>query len=640
MKLIVRKLMYIAIAMLFALTCSFVSAAPLPVEAFGKLPEARQVTLSPDGNKFAFLRNIKGSIYIGVTDLLKNKTKYIVKTDNEKFKIARYIWANNDTILISANYPVRQRTFKYSESRLLKINVNDSNAVATSVIKYHKKDHVSQFQTNIIDMLPDDPDHILMVLDLKTPNQPDVYKINLHSSKKRSLVYRGKSYINDWMTDRQHRVRLGFGRDETKIFFRLLDLKSEKWRNIWEYEIFDAPDITPLGFGLDPNQLYIRALHKARYAIFKVDVSKHELTKELVYADANYDIEGSLIYSKKSGEVIGVYHGEADDAKVFFAPEYANFQQSLNKAIPDAFNNIISMSADERKYILFTSSDQVPGAYYLGNRDDTSLSFVLEQYPLLYQHKLGSKSKVSYKARDGVMLEAYVTLPDAGIKKNNPAIVLPHGGPMARTYGGFDWFTAFFANRGYTIIEPNFRGSSGYGFEFEMASIGKWGGKMQDDLADTANWLVENYSIDKNKICILGGSYGGYAALMAAVKQQATFRCAASFAGVADLEFIVRKSYRFTNSDVVKKQFGNKDLDEKSPINFAKQINIPVMLIHGSEDRVVDVAHSRNMYDELQDHDKDVEYVELANGNHHMSIEANRLKVLTSFEKFLAKHLQ
>jgi dipeptidyl aminopeptidase/acylaminoacyl peptidase len=632
----------------FISVCSFiflvlafnVYAENLPVAAFGKLPQSQQVKLSPDGNKIAFINNIAGNTMIGVTDLVEAKTRYLVSTDNQKFKIGWYLWANDDLLLVSADYPVTSRTLKYTETRLLKVKIDGSEGFE-SVFKPRKSERVPQFQNNIIDLLPDEPDYILMALDLKRANTPDVYKMNLTNNRKRERIYKGKSHINNWMTDQQHKLRLGFGRDETKIFYRLFDIKKDEWRNIWEYEIFDAPDLSPLGFGLNPDELYIRANYEGRYAIFKVDVSKADLPRTLVFHDPDYDVEGSLIYSQKTNDVIGVYHGEADNAKVFFDPVYDAFQTALNTALPDAYNNVSSFSADERKYILYTSKSQSPGAYYLGNRDTNELTFVLEQYPLLYQQKLSGKNKILYKARDGVAIEGYITQPHTNVKNTKGAIVLPHGGPMARNYAGFDWFSEFFASRGYTVLEPNFRGSSGYGFKFEMESVQKWGGAMQDDLADAAKWMIKEYDIDKNKVCILGGSYGGYAALMAAVKQQDVFKCAASFAGVSDLELILAKARRFTNNEVVKKQFGTDSdvLEKNSPVNFAKEINIPVLLIHGDKDRVVDVKHSRDMYEELQDYKKEVEYIELENGNHHMEIEAHRMKVLTAFDAFLQKHI-
>ena len=606
-------------------------AQPLPVEAFGLLPQSEQVKLSPDGKRFAYLLNYQGKTLVGVTEVDSGKKNFIIKTDNKKFKIGWYKWANNDLLLVSADYPVHRNGIKYSESRLIKVKADGTGKVE-SVLRLKKGERSPQFQNNIIDLLPDEPNYILMGLDLKAVNRPDVCK----------MIYRSRSHISYWLTDQQHRVRLGYGRDETKIFYRLHDLATDEWRNIWEYEIFDAPDITPLGFGLNPSELYIRAIHNGRYAIFKVDVTDKKLKQTLVYADENYDIEGSLIYSKKTKDVIGVYHGEASNAKIYFDPNYERFQKSLNTAIPDAYNNIVSVSADENMYILFTSGSQTPGAYYLGNRKDKTLDFILEEYPLLYQKELSKKSKITFKARDGLDIEAYVTQPYKNVESKNVGLVIPHGGPMARSYGGFDWFSQFFASRGYTVIEPNFRGSSGYGFEFEMASIQKWGGAMQDDLADAAKWLAKSDSVDEDKICILGASYGGYAAMMAAVRQQDVFRCAASFAGVSDLEYIVRKARRFTNYKVVKKQIGDDSdiLEQNSPVNFAKEVNIPLLLIHGDKDRVVDVYHSREMFDELEGFDKQVEYLELENGNHHLEIEQNRLDTLNAFDKFLSQHLK
>jgi dipeptidyl aminopeptidase/acylaminoacyl peptidase len=619
---------------------SFAHGELLPVEAFGNLPQTKQLKLSPNGKSLAFIREHQGQTLIGVADLVNGGSNYIVRTDNQKFKIGWFRWANDQTLLISSDYPVSRRGVKYTETRLMKIGI-EAGAEIEPVVVTKKNEHISQFQDNIIDILPNEPNHFLMALDLKSPNYPSVYKIDLNSKRIRKLIYSSKSNIRDWLTDRQHRVRLGIGRDETSIFFRLYDLQTEEWRNIWHYEIFDAPDISPLGFGLNPNELYIRADHNGRYAIFKVHLLDPKLSRELVFSDPDYDVEGSLIYSRKTNDVIGVYHGEADDSKVYFDKSYASFQKALNKAIPDSYNNISSFSSDENKYILFSSNWQTPGAYYIGDRTKGTLDFVSEQYPLLREVELSTKQKIVYKAKDGTEIEAYVTLPMKNVKDLNAAIVIPHGGPMARNYSGFDWFSQFFASRGYTIIEPNFRGSSGYGFEFEMASIKNWGGVMQDDLADAAMWLVDQQKIDKNKICIVGASYGGYAAMMAAVKQQDVFKCAASFAGVSDLELLLVKARKFTNYKVVKKQIGSDSdfLEKASPINYVKKINTPLLLIHGENDRVVDVTHSRNMFDELEDEGKLVEYVELTDGNHYLEIEKNRLLTLSKIEAFLQRYL-
>lgn len=616
-------------------------AKNLSVEAYGKLPVASQMQLSPSGNHIAFIRNHEGNSYVGVIDRQKKTTKFVINTDNEKFRIGWFKWASDEMLLVSAHYPVHRMLRKYIEARLYKIRIDGSEKMR-QVSKPKNGERVAQFQNGIIDMLPDDPDHILMEIDYQSGNKPDVYKIDLREKNTRSRIVRGRTNIYHWMTDQQHRVRLGFGIDETRIFYSLYNLKSKKWQKIWDYEIFDAPDITPLGFGLDPNKLYIRAEHQDRYAIFTVDLTEEDLPQTLIYADKDYDIEGQLIYSKQTKDVIGVYHGESENNKIYFDPSFEKFQQALNQALPNSSNNIVSLSNNNRQYILHTSSQETPGRYYFGDRDSGELTPLIDEYPQLTNAPAVEKSKQSYSASDGLMIEAYLSMPENLPANKRPAVIIPHGGPMSRVYGGFDWFTEFFASRGYVVFEPNFRGSSGYGFQFEMASIENWGGAMQTDLADAATWLVKNQRVDKNRICIVGASYGGYAALMAAAIQQDTFKCAASFAGVSDLQYLVRKSQNFTNHKVVEKQFGkNADaLKKHSPVNLTKEINIPIMLIHGELDTIVPVQHSQNMYKALVDHNKKVKYFELENGTHHLSNERNRLKTLSLIDSFLAEYLQ
>ncbi|MCF2919699.1 prolyl oligopeptidase family serine peptidase [Pseudoalteromonas sp. APAL1] len=293
--------------------------------------------------------------------------------------------------------------------------------------------------------------------------------------------------------------------------------------------------------------------------------------------------------------------------------------------------------------MVLVTGEQIPGTYMLGNRDTNELTVFVSAFPDIDDTVYSGKKKISYKARDGLTIEGYLTLP-VGYKKGDklPTIVFPHGGPMARDYADFDYWTALLAYNGYAVLQPNFRGSSGYGHEFEMAAVQGFGKEMQDDLQDAANWLVGEGIAKKDKICIGGASYGGYAALMAVVKHPETFKCAASFAGVTDLERIVSKARYFTNKEIVRKQFGTDGdkLEKVSPVNFAKQINRPVLLVHGSDDNVVPVYHSREMEDELKDEGKDVTYIELEDGDHYLSHQPYRIKTLKAFLEFFDKNLK
>jgi len=222
-----------------------------------------------------------------------------------------------------------------------------------------------------------------------------------------------------------------------------------------------------------------------------------------------------------------------------------------------------------------------------------------------------------------------------------PTIIFPHGGPISYDGGGFDYWTQFFANKGYAVFQMNFRGSSGYGHDFMQEGLASWGLVMQDDVEDGTQWLINEDIADKNNICIIGASYGGYAALMGGIKSPHLYQCIVSFAGVSNVGKLVRSHRHFTNYDIVKKQIGN-DYDkllDSSPVKHSNKINKPVLLIHGTKDRVVDPDQSEDMFEELKNNNKVVEYFELEDADHYLSKNEDRLKTFRKINEFLDKYL-
>jgi len=639
MKMKVLVFLYV---IFYSASYSYIAHAQLPVKSYASLPNLNQVKLSPNGKYLSMIKNYNGTLYLTTYEIETKKTRYIIQADNINVLFNWYAWANDDVLLISAAYPTRQGLTKYTSTRLLRMDLTkDEKPVILIKPKVGKRDLNAQFQDNIISFLPDKPNKVLMAISFEVHNRPTVYEVDVRT-KKRKRIKRSKAHTIDWIADQQGELRIAIGKKKTEFFYQLYDLKTQEWRELWSYKIFQESDINILGFDLNPDILYIRALHKNRYAIFKVNVSKPSLEKELVFFDEKYDVDGSLIYSPANGSVIGLSHSNSDDLRVYWDDEYINLQKALKKALPDSNNTIISMTKDLSKYILFTTSSSSAGDYFIGDRKKKSMNYLASLYPDINESNYAGKSLVKFKARDGVSIEAYLTVPKNYDKKVKlPAIVLPHGGPMARDYGGFDYWSELFANQGYVVLQPNFRGSSGYGFKFEMEAVEGWGKAMQDDLQDATHWLVDQGVVNESRICIAGASYGGYAALMAAVKHPKTFKCAVSFAGVTDIERIVSNARRFTNSAIVKKQFGTDSdkLEAVSPVNFAEKINIPILLIHGTDDRVVLVNHSRYMAEELEDHNKDFKYIELENGNHHLSVQAHRIETLEKMVNFFNKHI-
>ncbi|MCF2858379.1 S9 family peptidase [Pseudoalteromonas sp. SMS1] len=609
--------------------------AALPIEAFASLPMVSQYKLSPQGSKYAYVANGKGDLYLVVKDLNTGKVYPVTKTDNLNIKLNWFDWVNDSLLVLGVSYTESRGHIRYTRTELLSYDLNSKRKSTKIVIRPGRNQHNAQIKDNVISMLPNDPEHVLLSIDLRKANLPDVYKLNVRTSKlKRVMSY--KSHVEDWVADRQGNVRVSYHVDGTHIYYQLRDLKTEKWRTIFDYEAFSNDQVTVLGFDKDPNIFYIKAIHNDKASIFKVDASDPALPRTLVSHNPDYDVGSRLYYSPFSGAVAAVSGSE------YWDEDLKALQTSIDHALPDANNSIQDIDSRGNSYVVYSESETDAGSYLLGNREKNTIKYLDQQYPYIHGETYLGKELIVYKARDDIEIEAYITLP-RGYQANvqYPAIILPHGGPYSRDDETFDYWSEFFAHNGYIVFQPNYRGSYGYGFEFAKAAIGGWGKAMQNDLEDAANWLVANNYSKQDKMCIAGGSYGGYAALMALVKHPDTYRCAASFAGVSDLGLIYWEAARFTNKDIVRKQLGGDraQLDTVSPVNFAKVIKKPVLLIHGSEDSVVPVRHSRNMAKALESAGKDFKYIELDEGDHHLSYQPHRIKTLESMLAFFDKQL-
>lgn len=613
-----------------------------PVELFAELPEYRQVQLSPDGSKVASLVKIDSDGRLGtaveIIDIDNVTADYVAYAGIDDFKINWIRWANNSRILVSARFPAERYGTPTTETRLLNVNTKDGEIRSVFPPPFiRRQEVVPQFQDTIVDLLPDDDEHILMSANFRPGARFDVYRVNLENGRVKRVVS-APSFYNDWITDRDGEVRIATHQRETD--FRIMHQKPGErgWEELWRYEAFSEDRVVPLGFDADPQILYINAYHEGREAIFKVDLRDPALNRELEFSDPNYDAGGSLIYSRKARGVIGVRFSVLGGLR-FWHPEYLALQNGLNKALPETSNVLYSLSDDERRYVVLASSDTVPGSYYVGDRDEGGLMHVADRYARLAAVPLVTKRYVEYEARDGLQIQAYLTSPQS--EGPHPTIIFPHGGPISFDGRGFDYWTQFFVSRGYAVLQMNFRGSGGQGYEFMKAGLQSWGLEMQNDVEDGTRWMVERGLADPDRICIVGASYGGYAALMEAARNPDLYRCAVSFAGVTDLAYLLYTSRRYLNSDIVEEQIGSdrRELRERSPLTLADTIKIPVLLAHGTKDRRVDIRHGKRMYSALSKEDADVTYLELDDGDHFLSNQDHRIAFFRSMDQFLQKHL-
>ncbi|WP_372943104.1 alpha/beta hydrolase family protein, partial [Shewanella sp.] len=582
------------IAIIFAQLSNMTLANPLPVDAFANLPDVRFVTLSPDGSKVASLIRVHSDTLDGqilnIRDIKTNKDIFPVQTDNQKFVILSLTWANNDIVLIKAKYPATRRGVPTTETRLMKYSLSDNKTSSVfSKRTFSRFLFVPQIQSSIVDYLDKDPEHILMQISgLGSQAQYEsVIKVSLESGGVK-IKQHAQKYIEDWVTDRQNQIRIGIYRDDTSYRIYEQQKADGDLRLLWEFEALDENAIWPMGFDHDPNILYVSAYHQGLKAIFKVNLTDPDLTKELVYQNENYDVEGQLIYSTLKQKVIGI-DTNIEGEFLFWDQDYIKLNNGLNQVLPESHNVINQLSDDERRYLVYSTGPIESGTYFYGDRDKGELYPIAYRYSQLPPEVLSQPKKVNYNARDGLAIEAFLTTPKNTEAKHLPTIIFPHGGPISYDSTSFDYWAQFFANRGYAVLQMNFRGSAGYGYQFMNSGLKNWGLEMQNDIEDGAHWLIEQDITDPKRMCIVGASYGGYAALMGVAKTPYVYKCAISIAGVTDLESLVKSSRNYDNSKIVKKQIGDDydDLYQRSPISKAASIKVPVLLIHGTKDRVV-----------------------------------------------------
>lgn len=470
---------------------------------------------------------------------------------------------------------------------------------------------------------------------------PSVQEVDVSTGRDRTQVA-GVTDVMNWYADPSGSVRMGIGYDDDKRMSRLLYRPTvrDSFKTVDRADMRAKDSLTIPILTSDPaGPSWTISGHEGFDALYELDVARLAIGKRVFGVDG-YDVDG-VARSSDGKSITGIYY-TSDHAHVnWLDPALATIQADLDKAVAPRTARIVSMSLNQKQMIVQVGSASQPGSFYYYNDEAGGsmkrFAFVNEA---LKDESLGQVSMFRFKSRDGLSIEAVLTLPRDGTHKNLPLILMPHGGPEARDAAEYDWWTQFLADRGYAVVQPNYRGSTGYGSVFQRAGDGQWGTKMQDDLNDAVDALAASGTIDPKRVCIVGASYGGYAALRGAQRDGGRYRCAISYAGVSDLNGMIRYDGQFLNANASREGWRQSapDLKAVSPVNFAADFSTPVLIMHGKKDLRVPLSQSRRMVDRLKAAGKAVDYVEQPLGDHHFSRQADRLQFLETMEAFLKKH--
>jgi dipeptidyl aminopeptidase/acylaminoacyl peptidase len=442
------------------------------------------------------------------------------------------------------------------------------------------------------------------------------------------------------------------------IWYR--DAEGAKWEKLFETEMLGEMALTsggfnPLAFDYDNSTLYVSSRKDGdKSAIYIYDTKARKLG-EKVFAHPMIDLGGgNLIFSRTQKKLLGIFYQADMPTTTWVDPAMDRLQKSIDAALPKTINEIFLPSETDKVALMFAHSDRDPGAYYLLDRVKPAVELIAKTREWIDPELMAERRFIKYKARDGLEIPAWVTIPKGG-GKNLPLIVNIHGGPWVRGYTGIQWGrwpeAQFFASRGYVVLEPEPRGSTGYGLKHYRSSFKQWGQAMQDDITDGALYLVSEGLVDKSRMCLHGGSYGGYATAMGLVKDPDLWKCGSPFVAVTDLFLFQNVTYSdisfgsyFFQTDF-KKLVGDSSADRDmftrySPALQAGKIKAPVLITMGSADVRVPQVHGDNFVSALRDAGKKVDYVIYKGEGHGYNKDENVFDFYKRLEKFFAENLK
>ncbi|HEY8024575.1 MAG TPA: alpha/beta fold hydrolase [Burkholderiaceae bacterium] len=432
----------------------------------------------------------------------------------------------------------------------------------------------------------------------------------------------------------------------SEIFYR--DPATDKWRKLASFEAYTgAGGFAPYGFGPD-GKLYVEA-HNGRdtNAIYRYDFEKNAIEPEPLIAADGYDFHGSLVFDNVRKILVGVHYETDAEGTVWFDPEMKKIQDAVDALLPRTVNTLSFGASSKRETVLVRSySDLQPVMFYLFDTASGSLSLIGNSHPDIDPKKMSAMTMVHYKGRDGLDIPAYLTTPRGVPKKNLPLVVLVHGGPYVHADGWrWDPEVQFLASRGYAVLQPEYRGTTGYGTRHFKAGWKQWGLAMQDDIDDGARWAIAQGIADPKRIAVAGASYGGYATLMGLAKDPELFRCGVEWVGVTDINLMYQSDWS-NDMSAEWQHFGMpvligdqiKDAEQlkaTSPVNLANRIKQPLLMAYGGSDRRVPLAHGKNFLSAVRATNDKVEWVEYLEEGHGWILEKNRFDFWARVEKFL-----
>lgn len=644
-----------------AIAVSAAASAPddelrYPADAFGARESLADVSLSPDGTGIVYIAPGRGQASnVFSVDLESGEAALAATSSGDPLSVRWCEFAGRDRVVCRLYGIMQDGTALYSINRLISFDTDGGNGVSLGQRQSFYDYYGRYYDGTVIDWLPEDDGGVLM----SRVYVPEANRVNTrlvsrdeglgvdHVDTRTARARRvepPQTEVGQYMTDRHGNVRLigslrsrgATGMADDTISYHYRTPGDREWRDLDSYNFIARAGFLPLEIDADLNAVYGLQRHNGRDALFRIALDG-SMTRELVFAHDEVDVD-NVVRIGRAGRIIGVTFAEDQRFTRYFDAEYAALAQALGQAIPNLpLIRFAGASDDENRLLVWAGGDDDPGRYFIFDKAAQTLNEIMVARPELEGVRLATVRPVRYRAADGTMIPGYLTLPPGREEARGlPAIVMPHGGPGARDEWGFDWLAQYFAHQGYAVLQPNFRGSAGYGDDwFVVNGFQNWEIAIGDVNAG-GRWLVSEGVADPEHLAILGWSYGGYAALQSAVLDPGLFRAVVAIAPVTDLDLLRDLERNYASGANVREFLGQgPHIRAGSPAQNAERIAVPVLLVHGTRDAAADFRHSELMRDRLEAAGRDVEMLVFEGLDHGLTDSAARARMLERSDLFL-----
>ncbi len=616
--------------------------APAPAEHFAELPTFAGLDLAPDGKHIAMLRAFNGRYHLTVLDVQEGSSELLLAGNRQHFRWCRF--ANDERILCAISQPggaqPGRAVARRARTRLMAVNID--GGVKLTLLPAALGEGMAAptgFQDRVVSWLPEDPEHVLLAVQADA-SRVRIVRVNIYTNAQEP-VGGALPLLESWFADVRGEVRIGVGFVGTN--FRLVTRPpgADDFAPLPDWSGQGVTPLRVLGVSADGTAFHA-ALRggSGRIGVYELSLAQGSILRQ-VLEDPRFDFDGKLAYGP-DGSLVAAFHTRDLPAARFFEPTWQAQMDQIAQLVNHDVVLPVSWDRSGKRLVVVALGSSTPSSHYFYDAQTSDLLHLGASHRLIGPQ--GNVRSTQYVARDGVTIPAYLTLPRGRSARRLPAVIMPHDGPAARDDARFDYLVQFLASRGYAVLQPNFRGSRGYGREYLDAGYRQWGLKMQDDVVDGIDWLVKQGIADPGRICMLGRGYGGYVAVMASIETPRKVRCAISLGGIFDLHAMVTNLRlfgfdRLNRRLILSAMSDSPGLEANSPAYNAPRVGVPLLLLHGAVDRVVPVEQTHRLVRALAAAGREYRYVEQLGGDHALSGESQRLRFLEEVEAFLAFYL-